>query len=322
MRYRLLRLVVPALLLCVLVAPARAVIVLGGRDSTGTLDNSGRDINAAPSDLSNYVGSFGVYLGTPIAPRYFITANHIGDGGGGGSFVYYNGTLSQTIYSATLAGVQNDLAIWKISNSDPAFSLYAPLYTGTSEQGQSLVALGRGTQRGGVVNSPATNQPGGWQWGPGDTVVSWGTGTFNPVTTVPTPGFGGDQLNWSFKFDATKPDTGILSAGDSGGPVFFFDSAHSQYQLAGINGLVDQVSAAPDPNGTALLSDALYDARGFYDGSTQITGAQMVPLTSYASRVSTAIPFIFSTAGVPEPSTSAVMLVLACGGVMARRRRA
>ena len=322
---RLFRRAIPTVMLCAVAVPgtARAVIVLGGRDSAGNLNNSGQNSNPAPSNLENDIGTFGNYLGTPIAPRYFITANHIGDGflnpnNKTSSFIFDNGTATPTTYVATWVATQNDLAIWKIPDTGPAFSIYAPLYTGNNEPGQSLVTLGRGTARGAAVNSPQTGQPGGWQWGSANPAVTWGSGTFNPIVTGASPGFGGDFVNWSFAFDATKPDTSILSVGDSGGPTFVFDSSTSQYELAGINSSVDQPSIAPDPNGTNGLPYAMYDARGYYIGADLASGSQMVPLTSYASRISSAIPFI--TANTPEPSTAGILLLIGCAGMMQRRR--
>jgi hypothetical protein len=299
---------------------ARAVIVLGGRNSAGALDNSGRNINPAPSNLSSYVGTWGSYLGTPIAPRYFITANHIGDGGSGGTFAYSNGTLSPTLYTASLAGVQNDLAIWKISDSNPAFTLFAPLYTGSNETGNALVTIGRGTQRGSPVTSPTTMQQAGWNWGPSDSAISWGANTVagvGPVTNPPA-GFGGDFVQFAFN-NNSNPDTGILSVGDSGGPTFVFNPADNQYELAGINALVDQVSSQPDSasNPQFLMNAALYDKRGFYDGPNQVMGESPMPLSSYASSTASAMSFIDSII-VPEPGSMGI-IALAVSGLLIRR---
>jgi hypothetical protein len=308
------------ILLLAAAGPAGAVIVLGGRNTGGTLDNSGRNLNSAPSNLSLYVGTWGAYLGTPIAPRYFITANHIGDGGGGGSFVYSNGLPSPTIYTATLAGVQNDLAIWKISDSGPAFTLYAPLYNASTETGNALVTIGRGTQRGGAVTSSTTMMQAGWNWGTADTLISWGANTVASVGPAPSPpaGFGGDFVKFTFNNNG-NPDTGSLSDGDSGGPTFVFNPADNQYELAGINALVDQVSSQADSatNPQFLMRAALYDSRGFYDGPNQVTGSSAVPLGSYASRISSAIPFIDSV--VPEPGTLDLLAMVGVG-LLARRR--
>lgn len=307
---------------------AGAVIVLGGRDASGDPTQSGSNINPAPDNLGEYVGTFGNYLATPIAPRYFITANHIGNGylqsdSGGATFLYSNGTGVATTYTATIAGVQNDLAIWEISPSDPSFTLYAPLYTASTEVGNPLVTIGRGTTRGAAVYSPTdSSQQVGWQWGPSNGAITWGTGTVGAITTVTTPGFGGDLLQWSFTNDPTQPDTGILSDGDSGGPVFVYTPADKQYELAGINGLVDVVSQTSDPNGTTPFYAALYDSRGFYTepppSSELITGSDPVPLNSYASRISSADSFIQGVTTTPEPASLSALLA---GLALVFRRR-
>jgi hypothetical protein len=327
MLHRMTRFALAVLLFSLSLLPRdlRAVIVLGGRDATGALNNSGQNISPAPSDLGNYVGLFGNYLGTPINSRYFITANHIGDGflnhsNTTSTFIFDNGTATPTTYTVNWVATQNDLALWKIAdNNSPGFSVYAPLYRGSGEVGQSLVVMGRGTSRGGVVNSPQTGRPGGWFWGAANPSVTWGTGTFDAVTTV--QGMGGDFLHWSFNYDANKPDSSILSDGDSGGPVFVLNPADGQYELAGINSLVDQVSASPDPNGTSPLNAALYDARGFYNGADQITGDSPVPLGSYDSRISSSMFFINgSPVLVPEPATAGVLLLVGCAALTRRRR--
>ncbi|HSZ57398.1 MAG TPA: PEP-CTERM sorting domain-containing protein [Tepidisphaeraceae bacterium] len=301
--------------------PACAVIVLGGRDANGNLNSSGRNLNPAPSNLSSYVGTWGSYLATPIAPRYFITANHIGDGGGGGTFIYSDGTSTPSIYTASLAAVQNDLAIWQISTADPSFTHYAPLYTASTETGNALITIGRGTARGGPVTSPTTMQQAGWFWGSGDGLTSWGANTVLSVAPVSSPpaGFGGNFVRFAFNNNG-NPDTGILSVGDSGGPTFVFNPTDNQYELAGINALVDQVSSQADSstNPQFLMQAALYDSRGFYTGPTQVQGSSPVPLNSYASSIASAIPFVDSVIA-PEPSVLA-LLGLSSAWLLVRRR--
>jgi len=306
-----------------LALPARAVIVLGGRDATGALNNSGQNINPAPGNLESYVGTWGSYLGTPIAPDYFITANHIGDGGSGGTFLYSDGGATPLTYTATLAGTQDDLAIWKISNSDPAFTHYAPLYTGSSEVGLSMIDIGRGTPRGTVVNTPSTSTPAGWNWGsPNPRLVTWGANTVSSVMTVtPTmPGFGGEFLKWAFTNNG-NPDTGILSDGDSGGPAFVFNPVDNQYELDGINSLVDEVSTQSDPKGNFTLAAALYNTDGFYNGTTQITDANPFVLNSYSTLISSRLDFIDSVTGVPEPGTFGFVSIIGIIGLYRRRAR-
>ena len=304
-----------------LAAPARAVIVLGGRDATGALNNSGQNSNPAPSNLGSYVGTWGDFLGTPIAPQYFITANHIGDGGSGGVFTYSDGGATPIVYTATLVGTKDDLAIWKISTG-PAFTHYAPLYTGSGEKTLSLIDIGRGTPRGTVVNTPSTSTPAGWNWATANPLhpTTWGANTVADIATFTSPpaGLGGDFLKWTFNNNA-NPDTGILSVGDSGGPTFIFNAASSRYELAGVSSTVDEVSTQSDPNSQFLLQAALYDARGFYDGTTLLANANPIALSSYSTRISSRLSFIDSVTGVPEPGVC--MLIFGMAGASCHRRR-
>src|SRR4051794_5905511 len=94
-------------------APARAVIILGpGDDPAG-----GRNLNAPTVGPYlnagwQYTGFFGGVTGFPIGPRDFVTAVHVGDGGGG-TFSYANGTGTTSTYTASLAGTRDDLAVWQ-----------------------------------------------------------------------------------------------------------------------------------------------------------------------------------------------------------------
>src|SRR5206468_3242077 len=112
-----------------------------------------------------YEGQYGSVLGTPIAPHYFITAKHVG---GSDNKLIYNG---QTYYatSTSYADPNADLVIIHVLG---AFPSYAPLYSGSSEVGQTSMLIGRGTQRGAAVVVNSTTK--GWQWGTSDSVQSWG----------------------------------------------------------------------------------------------------------------------------------------------------
>lgn len=295
------RLATATLFLSLLAAlPARAVIVIGDLNNPAT--DPGRNTGPEPNGLDAYVGQFGSFLGTPIAPQYFVTANHIHDAGGG-IFTFNNNTGTTTTYHVALAGVQEDLAVWKITDPGLTFSYFAPLYLAGNEVGRSVVTLGRGTQRGSPVGGSASSVQ-GWNWGAGDSLTSWGTNvvtriingsSFNPPNLG--GGFGGDFLY--FTFDASRgPNTGIYSGGDSGGPTFVLDT-DGIYKLAGINSLVDQVQ---NQAGT-FLQDALFDARGYYDGGMLISDPNPVPLGSYATRIDDHLDFITGFAPVPEPTS-------------------
>src|SRR5438105_8750846 len=121
-----------ALVMAAVASPVNAVIL--SRTATrntaapsGTLLNSGWQ----------WEGNFGGFLGTPIAPNYFITAEHIG--GSVGQTLTLNGKTYKT--TAKFDDAATDLRIWKVST---AFSSYAPMYVSSYETGKSAVDIGRG----------------------------------------------------------------------------------------------------------------------------------------------------------------------------------
>ncbi len=143
--------------LIVFFATARAafgIILLGTGDpaanTTTPGDNSGWE----------FQGQFGGFLGTPIAPFHFITAQHIG-GAGGQTFLFHGEVFTTT---AVFPDPSSDLQIWQV---DHAFSTYAPLYLGSAggDIGRELRVFGRGTQRGTEILRDNTLR--GWNWGAG-----------------------------------------------------------------------------------------------------------------------------------------------------------
>jgi hypothetical protein len=95
-------------------------------------------------------GQWGPFLGTPIAPNYFLTAVHVGgDPASTFNFRGTNYTIDASFGSGGgLAIDGSDLRIWKVNETFPAF---APLY-GTSfaisstinETGKHMLVFGRG----------------------------------------------------------------------------------------------------------------------------------------------------------------------------------
>src|SRR5712691_11608807 len=87
-----------------------------------------------------YEGKFGDFLGTTIAPHFFITAKH--------TIIVPDTFLFQGV-NYTILGVfddpESDLRICEVAETLP---VYAPLFTGSDEVGHHLVVIGRGTQRG------------------------------------------------------------------------------------------------------------------------------------------------------------------------------
>lgn len=222
-----------------------------------------------------YEGTFGAFLGTAIAPRYFVTAKHLGTGPPHFSFHGVNYTIVRSF-----ADPDSDLRIFEVSQTMP---IYAPLYSRGDEVGKQLVVIGRGTQRG--TDRIVNGQLRGWSWGPSDSVQRWGE---NQVASIV-----GGKLCALFD-QAGLPNEAHLSAGDSGGAAFVRDG--SVWKLAGINSDVDHFASGPDGGGP--YEAAYFDVRGSYrsDG-TLVGGDTPVPSGFYLSRISSRIAWINSIIG-------------------------
>lgn len=268
-----------------------------------------------------FQGKYGGYLGTMIAPQYFLTAQHFGLQGGGTfiSSAEFNGSadVTYTIDSAANGGLGyfdiagTDLRVIKINET---FANWAEIYTGSSEVGAEMITYGRGGPVGAEVE--LAGQPRGWLHTGSDGVARWGA---NDVDQIVLSGVGTllaadfDPINNSH--EAT------LSAGDSGGGVFI--QAGGQWFLAGINYGVDGFFDTNSTSGDfSEFEAALYDKEGFYQGSdgtgwnlvTQPGGSKL-----YASRVSDSAMEIAAITGVPEPGS--LGLVIISGLLLLRRGR-
>jgi len=273
----------------VLAAPAsRAVILFGSGDPaynttppTGALAQSGWQ----------YEGQWDGFLGTAIAPHYFLAAQHIG--GSVGDTFTFNG--SNYVTTAYWNDPGSDLRLWQVSGT---FTNYAPMYSVNDEQGKSLVVIGRGTQRGAAVmvtsTSPDTTNAvstlAGWQDGPSDGVMRWGQ---NQVSMT-----GGCLLIVDFT-GTLGPNEAYLSCGDSSGGVFIQDST-GNWDLAGINYGIEGPFAA-STNGPEFYG-AIFNEDGLYISGFQfpLDGVQRSS-RFYASRVSSELPWIQSIVGVVPP---------------------
>ncbi len=245
---------------------------------TGSLTNSGWQ----------YEGQWGVYLGTPIAPTFFLAAQHIG-GSPGQSFVY-NGVTYTTV--TNFDDPSTDLRMWQVGETFPS---YAPLYTASNEVGKLCVVIGRGTQRGSLI-SVETGRTNGWMWGAGDNVERWGE---NTVASVYTNGSSADLLLYAL-FEANGATNECdLSVGDSSGGMFIENDG--TWELAGIHYAVDGPFSY-DGSGTDDFDAAVVDIRGLYyedcDGGCwtlwPTNYLEATPTGFYSTRVSTRVSWINS----------------------------
>jgi hypothetical protein len=250
---------------------------------TGSLTNSGWQ----------YEGQWGDFLATPIAPRCFLAAKHVG-GAIGQAFVW-DGVTYHTV--AFFDGPTTDLRIWVVAETFPG---YAPLYTKTDEVGKLCLVYGRGTDRGlAVLVNGATR---GWQWGYTNNIERWGE---NKITRVTTNELVGQLLTADFVRHGV-PNEGGLSYNDSSGGMFIQDG--TTWKLAGIHYSVDQRFSFDGTTDTQFDA-ALFDLRGLYYLTITNTWALIptnypiaVPTSFYSSRVSANISWITSVINSVPPS--------------------
>lgn len=235
-----------------------------------------------------YVGQWGGFNGTAIAPKYFITASHVG-GLVGDAFIFHG---ASNVTTAAFPDTESDLTIWRV---DGTLTPTAPLYAKRKEKGKGLVVIGRGTLRGpevrvnGVLN--------GWQWGDYDGVQRWGRSVVASI--APGDSGGGDFLRMLFK--GKSASSGVdLSSGDSGGPVFIKDGKF--WKLAGVNFALDGPYNITN-SGPGFDAD-IFDVGGLYvgDGTNWTLVADThakIPSAFYATRISSRTNWINSVIQQP-----------------------
>jgi len=286
---RIGRVLLAILAVAILAARSQAVLFEATGDPsyntnapTGSLTNSGWQCE----------GQWYVWLGTPIAPTFFLTAHHI-NGNVGDPFIL-NGFSYTTV--ANFDDPNSDLRIWQVAQT---FPYYAPLYTGSNEIGNTCVVIGRGTDRGpAVIVGGVTN---GWQWGNTNNIERWGENTVSGVVTgVDTEdgNYPSAQLLYAAFQRNGMTNECDLSYNDSGGGMFIQDGGSTgTWKLAGIHCTVDDPFVSTNGATGPAFNASLVD---YHDLYYQPTGSNWVLFTAhyaaqfYSSRVSPSISWINS----------------------------
>ncbi len=254
-------------------ANAEAIILFRTADPTA---NTTAPTGELAGSGWQFQGTFGEFLGTPIAPHFFITAKHLG-GGGTTKFTYRGKDYPLGKF---FDDPGSDLRIWEVAEAFPDF---APLYTKSDEVGRPFVVFGSGTQRG--KDRVVSGQLRGWEWGFNDHVQRWGENQVASITSR-----GGETLSALFD-QAGLTHEAHLSSGDSGGALFIKDGA--VWKLAGINYDVDRFASGPTGGGP--YDAAMFDQRGSYmRNGTLVSGDVPVPSGFYATRISSRVGWITS----------------------------
>jgi len=301
------RLLIPSLLAAAALlgaGPARAIIFIStGDPNFNTTAPTGQYANSG----WQFQGTWGNYLGTPIAPKFFLTSKHL-EGVIVGSIFTYLGQSYTTVRK--IEDPTSDLAIWEVSTPFPN---YATVYYGKTEVGKEAVFVGRGVGR---EDEPKLAGK-GWRWS-ANTKQRWGTNTISSIADL---GSGmGETLRSTFDLGGGSTEATIGDR-DSGGGLFIKDT-DGMWKLAGINFDVTgpyKYSLSDGDNFNA----ALYDQSGLYVSLlTGGFGPASGPGAFYSTRLSSHQAFIHSITGLPEPSSAAL---LAAGGlflanIRARRR--
>jgi hypothetical protein len=252
--------------------------------TSNTTYNTTAPVGALTNSGWQYEGQWSGFLGTPIAPTFFLAAKHVG--GTTGQVFVLSGFTYHTVAFSDCPNC--DLRVWQVAET---FPLYAPLYTASNEVGQLCTVFGRGTQRGDAVI--VNGQLKGWKWGPGDGVERWGE---NIIANVYTDAFVGELLQATFDRDALTNECD-LSEGDSSGGLFIQDG--STWKLAGVHYSVDgpfslDATTNTQFNATIMDSGGIWFRIGPKSWAGYEDDPTDYPSSFYSTRVSTHVDWINS----------------------------
>lgn len=238
------------LALCLLVPGSKAVMFVSTSDPT-------HNTNAPTGSLTNagwqYEWKWNDWIGTPIAPTFFLAAKHIN--GAIGQLIIFNNYTNHTVNVFDDPG-GSDLRIWEVAETFPS---YAPLYTASNETGSLCFIVGRGTDRGPTLVVGGVTK--GWLWGNTNNIERWGQNTVSGVTSNATVG----QLLYAIvNLTGGVADECALSYNDSSGGMFIKDGGI--WKLAGITYSVSEDFVSTNGVNGSGMNAAMVDYFGIYLG--------------------------------------------------------
>ena len=266
--------------------PARAILF---EATSNTAFNTTAPTGALTNNGWQYEGQWntdqGTFTGTPIAPTFFLAAQHIG-GSSGQPFVF-NGFTYTTV--TNFDDPSTDLRIWQVAQT---FPYYAPLYTQTNEVSKLCVAIGRGFDRGNaVIVGGKTN---GWQWGLTPFVQRWGENIISQIYN--SPPLNGDHLLAVFDRNGIANEC-MLTTYDSSGGMFIEDG--TTWKIAGVHHAVSNPFVSTNGVNGSGFNAALVDYGGLYiggDGNWTLVTNETSDIPGYfiSTRVSVRVSWINS----------------------------
>ena len=267
--------------------------------------------NAAEARAWDLQGIWRTCQGTPIAPRWFLSAKHIG-GAIGDPFTVHG----KTHYAiARILDPDSDLVLWGVTES---FQDHAALFREGDEIGQRMLVFGRGEIRGRPVflEKDSIQELRGWERGSGRAVMRWGENLVTEIADDPVliqKGLG-HLIGAEFNRDGL-PDEAGLGPCDSGGGMFLWQD--NEWKLAAINYAAGgRYNTTREGKGFDAM---LFDGGGFFvcnDGSCRAEDSWDFieedevdqPSSIWGTRIQHRSSWIEQNiADMPDPETSIVL---------------
>ncbi|HPG26420.1 MAG TPA: thrombospondin type 3 repeat-containing protein [Myxococcota bacterium] len=233
--------------------PSTAILQTDGSPAAARVTTSS---GLSTSELEAYElqGRFRGFLGTPIDPTHFLTAQHVGISASDTISFSQGPNLGTYAILGWYDDPGSDLRIVEI---DGTFSAWAALNAAPDEIGKVATIFGRGGSPSGPVSVGGELK--GWTAAAPDGAISWGRNVIAGTSS-------GNQIYARFERNGLPTEAG-LSNGDSGG-AWFVEDALGVTRLAGLSFSVTgpfQFDASGNPDGNVFRA-VLYDIGGLWFG--------------------------------------------------------